>query len=107
MARVPFDEPALVAELGVDYVTIPVTPATLSAATVDRFEEEIATTDEPVLVHCSTAKRVGGLWAAYLVRSHGLDWEQAVELGKAAGLRQPAMIAAARRVAEATEAPSQ
>jgi uncharacterized protein (TIGR01244 family) len=100
MAKVPFDEPALVADLGLEYVAIPVTPATFSAATVDRFAEAIATTDQPVLVHCASSNRVGGLWAAYLARVRTLDSDAALELGKTAGLRSPGMIEATRRVTE-------
>ncbi|MHC4210355.1 MAG: protein tyrosine phosphatase family protein [Planctomycetota bacterium] len=100
MARVPFDEPALVAELGMRYVAIPVAPSTFSAADVDRFAEALATTEGPVLFHCATANRSGGLWAAYLVRTHGVAWETALELGQAAGLSRQSMIEAARRVAE-------
>jgi len=105
MTRVPFDEPALVAALGMQYVVIPVTPSTFSAADVDRFAEALAATDGPVLFHCATANRSGGLWAAYLVRKRGLPWERALDLGRAAGLSRQSMIEAARRVAESPERP--
>jgi uncharacterized protein (TIGR01244 family) len=100
MAKVPFDEPALVAELGMRYVAIPVTPSTFSAADVDRFAEALATSEQPVLFHCSSSNRTGGLWAVYLVREHGAGWAEALELGKAAGLSRQSMIEAAQRVAE-------
>jgi uncharacterized protein (TIGR01244 family) len=101
MAKVPFDEPALVAELGMRYVSIPVTTPAFSSADVDRFTEALAATDRPVLLHCASSNRCGGLWAAYLVREHGLDLDKALELGRAAGLRTSGMVTAARRVARA------
>lgn len=100
MAKVPFDEPGLVAELGMRYVSIPVTPATFSRADVDRFAAEITSTDGPVLFHCSSSNRCGGLWTVYLMREHGLSWVEALALGKAAGLRRQSMIDAVQRVAE-------
>jgi len=100
MAKVPFDEPGLVAELGMRYVTIPVTPSTFSLADVDRFGDQLSTTDGPVLFHCSSSNRCGGLWAVYLVREHGAAWDEALALGKAAGLSRESMIEAAQRVAQ-------
>jgi uncharacterized protein (TIGR01244 family) len=100
MARVPFDERALVDELGMRYVAIPVTPATFSLADVDRFAGQLEATDGPILVHCSSSNRCGGLWAAYLVWTHELDWDSALELGKAAGLSRESMIEAPQRVAQ-------
>jgi protein tyrosine phosphatase (PTP) superfamily phosphohydrolase (DUF442 family) len=67
---------------------------------VDRFAEELATTDGPVLLHCKKSNLVGGLWAAYLVREHGAGWDEALALGKAAGLSRLSMIEAAQRLAE-------
>jgi uncharacterized protein (TIGR01244 family) len=100
MAKVPFDELGLVAELGMRYVSISVTPATFSLADVDRFGEELSATDGPVLFHCSSSNRCGGLWAVYLVREHGAGWDEALALGKAAGLSRLSMIEAAQRLAE-------
>lgn len=99
VAGLPFDEPALVAELGMKYVNIPVMPADFSPAIVDRFAEVVATTDQPVLVHCGSSNRVGGMWAAYLARTRGMPWDQALELGRTAGLRSQTIIDSAQRAA--------
>jgi uncharacterized protein (TIGR01244 family) len=100
MTKVPFDERALVDELGMRYVTIPVTPATFSLADVDRFADQLEATDGLVLLHCSSSNRGGGLWAAYLVWTHELDWNTAMALGQAAGLSRQSMIDATQRVAQ-------
>ena len=99
VARLPFDEPVLVAELGMKYVNIPVMPAEFSPAIVDRFAEVVDSTDQPVLVHCGSSDRVGGMWAAYLARTRGMQWDQALELGRTAGLHSPTIIESARRAA--------
>ncbi|MHC4770112.1 MAG: protein tyrosine phosphatase family protein, partial [Planctomycetota bacterium] len=57
MAKVPFDERALVDELGMRYVTIPVTPSTFSLADVDRFADQLDATEGTVLLHCSSSNR--------------------------------------------------
>jgi len=99
LGRLGFDEPDLVAELGMEYVNIPITTASLSAGDVDRFAEVLAHTRGPVLIHCQTSDRVGALWAAYLARVRGVDIEDAIDQGKAVGLGSQSRIDAVRRVA--------
>jgi uncharacterized protein (TIGR01244 family) len=98
MSRLGFDEPALVGELGMEYRTIPFTPQSFSARDVDRLAEILAGTDEPVLIHCGSSNRIGGLWAAYLKNHRGYEIEEAIEYGKAAGLRRTSMIDAVMKV---------
>jgi uncharacterized protein (TIGR01244 family) len=93
-----FDERAKVEALGMTYVHIPISPPTLSPADVDRFASAIDAADGPILIHCGTSNRVGGVWAAYLARERGLTAERAIEAGKAAGMRSEDVEQAARRV---------
>ncbi len=101
LATLPFNEVATIDALDMDYVSIPVSPETFSVEDVDRLAEVLEETDEPVLIHCSSSNRVGGLWAAYLHRYRFVPLEEAMEAGRAAGLRSEAMIEATRRVSEA------
>lgn len=93
-----FDEAAKVAGLGMDYVHIPVSPATMSTADVKRFVQAMREARGPVMVHCGSSNRVGGLWAAYLALEEGWDTEAAMEAGRAAGMRSESVEEAARRV---------
>lgn len=86
--RVPFDEAALVEELGIEYVPIPLggddhpyTPAAVDtlAAVLDRHEG-------PVLLHCTVAWRASHLWAAYLVKFADFEVEDAYRRGEAMGI---------------------
>jgi len=99
MESLEFDEPAAVESLDMEYVTIPISPDSFSAKDVNRLTEVLSETSGPVLIHCSSSNRVGGLWAAYLVRVRGMDVEDAIERGKAAGLRKEPMLEATTRVA--------
>lgn len=100
LERLDFDEPALVEELGLRYVNIPITPDAFSIEDVDRFSAVLAETGGPVLLHCASANRAGGLWAAYLVRHRGFALEEAISRGQTAGLNRDTMIEAVKRVAE-------
>ncbi len=93
-----FDERAKVEALGMKYVNIPMSPATFSEGDVARLASAIGEADGPVLIHCGTSNRVGGMWAAYLARVRGVPTEEAIRAGKAAGMRSEDVEQAARRV---------
>ena len=81
---VPYDEAAKVAELGMDYVHIPLggpdTP--YSPESVDAFAKAVAEAEGGVLLHCTVAWRASHMWTAYLVRHQGLSLEAAVDVGR-------------------------
>ena len=93
-----FDEQAAVATEGMVYVHVPMSSSTFSAGDVDRFADALGDADGPVLVHCGSSNRAGGMWAAYLAREMGWDVEAAMEAGRAAGMSSESVEAAARRV---------
>ena len=95
-----FDEAALVRELGMEYVAIPVTPATFGPDDADRLSEVLSKTDGPVLLHCGSSNRVGAVWALYLHRHRGLAVEEAIGLGRKAGLRSEGLVETTREFAE-------
>jgi uncharacterized protein (TIGR01244 family) len=71
MARVPFDEAALVKQLGMEYVYLPMrgTPELpYSPAAVKSFAAAMSNAKGKVLLHCTVAWRASHLWAAYLIQ---------------------------------------
>ncbi len=71
MTRVPFDEAALVKELGMEYVYLPMrgTPELpYSPAAVKSFATAMSNAKGKVLLHCTIAWRASHLWAAYLIQ---------------------------------------
>ena len=71
MARVGFDEAALVKELGIKYVYIPMSGNAdhpFGPKQLDEFAAAMAAADGKVLLHCTIAWRASHLWAAYLIR---------------------------------------
>jgi protein tyrosine phosphatase (PTP) superfamily phosphohydrolase (DUF442 family) len=51
----------------------------------------------PVLLHCASSNRVGGVWAVIQSRK-GKTLDEALAAGQQAGLHSPVMEAAVRRV---------
>jgi uncharacterized protein (TIGR01244 family) len=85
---VPFDEPATLAKLGLEYVHIPLggddNPWTPAA--VERFAQALEKHRGPVLLHCTVAWRASYMWTAYLIRYGGLDLDAALARGRAIGI---------------------
>ena len=71
MARVGFDEAALLKELGMRYVHIPMRGTAenpYGPKELDTFAAAMSSADGKVLLHCTIAWRASHLWAAYLIR---------------------------------------
>lgn len=87
---VPFDEAALLEELGIRYVHVPAggpdTPYTPEM--VERFNVTLANAEGKVLLHCTVAWRASHLYTAWLFRYGGLTLAQAVAHGRAINLGQ-------------------
>jgi uncharacterized protein (TIGR01244 family) len=83
---------------GLRYVWIPVIPETFSPADVEAVGKVLADPSAfPVLFHCSSSNRVGGVWTVLESRK-GRSFDEALAAGRAAGLHSPPMEAAVRRV---------
>jgi uncharacterized protein (TIGR01244 family) len=100
------DERAIVESQGLRYVSIPVTAKSLSPADVIAVEKVLDDpTAGPVLFHCASANRVGGIWALVQAR-RGKDPEAALAAGREAGLKPGAMEEAVRRLLAPASSPS-
>jgi uncharacterized protein (TIGR01244 family) len=92
-----YDEPALVAELGMEYVNIPVSGAAdLTVAKARQLADALADAGpaHPVLLHCQSGNRIGALMAVKARFVDGLPPEAALAAGRAAGLKglEPAVV---------------
>lgn len=92
------DEPEIVRRSGMEYVGIPVGHETVEDETFERFRELMRNPERrPVLVHCSSANRVGALLIPYLVLDEGNTPEEAVEMATEVGLKSDELKQAALR----------
>ena len=80
------DEQAVVEKLGMSYVALPVSKAAdMSFEKARELDEIIKSFEGPVLVHCGSGNRVGAL-LALRASAQGASDEEALELGRSAGL---------------------
>lgn len=81
------DEAAEVQAAGMRYISIPVAGAEgIDAAKASQLHAVLAAADGPVLVHCASGNRVGGLLALMQARSGAMTPEQALDFGRKAGM---------------------
>jgi uncharacterized protein (TIGR01244 family) len=72
---------------GVRYFNIPVTSATVSEAQLVEFAKIVEDkSNYPLLIHCQSGNRVGGLWTLYRA-VRGAPFATAVAEGRAIGLK--------------------
>jgi uncharacterized protein (TIGR01244 family) len=87
-----YDERAAVKAAGLEYATLPVSPATLTDSTFTAFRALMNDPKRaPVLVHCHSGNRVGVVMVPWLVLDRGWALERALATAEAGGLRQGAM----------------
>jgi len=79
------DEKAVVEGLGMDYVSLPIGRGGISFENAEALDKLIKSYDEPILVHCGSANRVGAL-LALRASQQGADNDAAIEFGKRGGL---------------------
>jgi protein tyrosine phosphatase (PTP) superfamily phosphohydrolase (DUF442 family) len=84
----PFDEPAMVRQLGMEYVNIPVRAGSLDDATLDRILAVLRSAgNRTVFFHCGSGNRVGGALIPYFMLDQEMEEEDAVEQAMRVGLR--------------------
>jgi uncharacterized protein (TIGR01244 family) len=92
--EVDYDEQAAVEAAGMNFVSIPFDTA--DELTDDVFDRVRATLaehgDEPLVLHCGRANRVGAVWMVHRVLNDGVGIDQALEEAKTAGLRTPEYV---------------
>ena len=89
MARVGFDEAALLSELGINYVHLPLNGLSnaYAPAALDQFASVMESAKGKVLLHCTVAWRASHLWGAYLIRERKMPVAEALTQTRAINLR--------------------
>lgn len=89
----PVDEAALVHQLGMEYVNIPVRAGALDDMTLERILTVLRSAgDRTIFFHCGSGNRVGGALIPYFILDQGLEEQDAVEQAMRVGLRSTEMM---------------
>jgi len=85
-----FDERQVVEAQGLRYINIPFEgPDQLTDSVFDEVRAQLKSAERPILLHCSSANRVGAVWLPYRVLDGGLSWDEALAEAKIVGLKSP------------------
>lgn len=84
----PVEEAALVRELGMEYVNVPVRSGSLDDATLERILAVLRGAGQrTIFFHCGSGSRVGGALIPYFILDQGLEEQEAVDQAMRVGLR--------------------
>lgn len=100
---VRFDEAALVAQLGMTYVYLPVRGTDqypYSPETLTKFARAVRESKGKVLLHCTVGWRASHLWAAYLIGERGIPVDSALANARAINLMDEHHMGASRQPVE-------
>ena len=96
-----WDEAAAAAELGLAYHSVPVSGNALSREALERVDAIVAENEgEEILIHCASGNRVGAWLAIHLVERRGMEPEQALAIGREAGITKDGLAAGVIRYLE-------
>lgn len=83
-------EKQLVEQAGMRYINIPVAGSAPKSEQADEFIKAAKEpANQPMLIHCGSANRVGAFWMIYRVVEQGWPEEKALEEATQIGLRSP------------------
>ena len=86
--EVSWNEALALKKAGIELIKIPFRkPESLTDEVFSKVREALADQKNPVLMHCGSANRVGGVWLPYRVLDEGVELEQAVKEAREVGLR--------------------
>jgi protein tyrosine phosphatase (PTP) superfamily phosphohydrolase (DUF442 family) len=89
----PFDEAALVAELGMRYYNVPVVSGRVNDEVMARVLEILRREEgHSTLFHCASGNRVGGALLPYLLVDQQMAEEDAITLAMRIGMRSSEML---------------
>lgn len=84
----PFDEPALVRRLGMEYSNVSVRQGALDDEVMGAVLGELRKhAHHPTLLHCASANRVGGALIPWFMMERGMTEDEAIAAAMKVGLR--------------------
>lgn len=100
-----FDEAQVIADLGLAYHNPAWNgPEEFTDEMLDELRNLLKTAERPILLHCSSANRVGAVWMVYRVLEDEISIEDALAEAKIVGLKSPDYEAKAKDYIERNQA---
>ena len=89
----PFDEPAAVRALGLEYINLPIVHGAVTPDTMRRMHEMLRRlSGKKALLHCSSGNRTSAAMIPYLIIDKKVEQEAAVDAAMKGGLRSAELM---------------
>jgi len=89
----PFDEPAAVRTLGLEYLSVPIVHGAVTTDTIRRMHQALKKLEgRKALLHCSSGNRTSAALIPYLMVDKKMEQEDAVDLAMSIGLRSAELM---------------
>lgn len=89
----PFDEPAAVRQLGMEYVNIPIVHGAVTSSTMAKIHGMLRKlAGRRALLHCSSGNRTAAAMIPYFMIDEGMDEEEAVDTAMRMGMRSAELV---------------
>jgi len=100
-----WDEESAARDLGLAYYNVPVTGKRFEPAAFQRIDALVAENEsQQVLIHCGSSNRAGGWLATHLVAEHGMSVDDALAVGRRAGITKKGIEKRVRAYVDAQSA---
>ena len=83
----PVEEGEIARRHGLEYLSIPVSPNSMTDATADHFDREVARLPGPVAVHCASGRRAALFTFIHVARAEGLSGDEAAAKAEGMGFQ--------------------
>jgi protein tyrosine phosphatase (PTP) superfamily phosphohydrolase (DUF442 family) len=94
------------ARLGMDYISLPITPKSMTARDGDVFMRFMNKhKGDQVLIHCGSANRASAMYAVYLAMAKGYSPDDAIRRARQTGLKEASLERDVRNYLESQRAP--
>ncbi len=88
-----FDEPAVVREAGLEYLSLPMAHGAVTVGTMKQMHDTLRKlAGKKALLHCSSGNRTAAALIPYLIKEEGMQEEEAVDLATRIGLRSAELL---------------
>ncbi len=89
----PFDEPAVVRTMGLEYIVLPIVHGAVTTDTMKQMHKGVKKLEgRQALLHCSSGNRTAAALIPYLMIDKNMEQDEAIDVAMRSGLRSAELM---------------
>jgi len=89
----PFDEPAVVRTMGLEYIVLPIVHGAVTTDTMKQMHKGVKQLEgRQALLHCSSGNRTAAALIPYLMIDKNMEQDEAIDVAMRSGLRSAELM---------------